>query len=465
MASITTSGGVLDVNSLVTQLVSAERASQSAPITRHEVAATTKISALGSLKGALASFKSALDPLKTTAAFETRTTKLSESGFFSVAADETAVAGHYDVKVVDLAQSEQLASKLFPAGSSANVGYGRLDITLGDESFQVTIPQDGATLAEIRDAINASADNPGVQATLLNSSGGARLILTGDATGTSQTIKVAASGGDGGLNELKYDPQELEDDPQGTNKLEQLRAAQDGKIKIAGFDITSSSDVFKDAIDGVTITAKAKTDAGKSVGLDIAVDNNAIAGRIQTFVSAYNNTQSTLNRLGSFNAQTQVAGALLGDSLLRSVQDQVRRDISNPVAGVSAEFNTLARIGITTTATGTLEVNSAKLNAAIADDPAAVAQLFGSADGVAARLFTQLEKRLASDGDIQARTARLDGEIKDISSQRARLELRLTQIENRFRKQFVALDTLLTQSQTTANFLTQQLASLPKIGS
>ena len=454
MATITSSGGVLDVNSLVSQLISAERASQSAPITRHEVAVTTKISALGSLKGALASFKSALDPLRTTAAFETRTTKLSENGFFTVTADETAVAGHYDVKVVDLAQSQQLASGEFSPGSSANVGYGQLDITFGAESFSVTIPQDGGTLAGIRNAINSSADNPGVQATLLNSSGGARLILTGATSGSSQTITVAASGGDGGLNELVS----------GTKKLTQQRGAQDGKITIAGIAVTSTSNVFTDAIDGVTITAKTQTETGKSIGLDVAVDNTAIAGRIQAFVSAYNNTQSTLTRLGGFNAQTQVAGPLVGDALLRGVQDQIRRDISNPVAGASGSFTTLASIGITSSATGTLEVNSGKLNAAIAADPAAVAQLFGSEDGVAARLFSQLDARLATNGDIQTRSARLDGELEDISSQKARLDLRLAQIESRFRKQFVALDTLLTQSQTTASFLTQQLASLPKIG-
>jgi flagellar hook-associated protein 2 len=252
-------------------------------------------------------------------------------------------------------------------------------------------------------------------------------------------------------------------DPQGTQNLSQLRPAQDGKITIAGFEVTSKTNVFADAIDGITITAKTQT-KDDPVGLDVAVDNTAIAGRIQTFVTAYNSTQTTLTKLGGYNAQTQVAGALLGDALLRGVQDQIRRDISNPVAGVSSGFATLASIGITTTTTGTLEVDSSKLNAALAANPRAVAQLFGSENGVAARLYSQLETRLASAGDIATRSKGLDGELKDISSQKARLELRLGQIEARFRKQFVALDTLLTQSQTTSSFLTQQLASLPKIG-
>ena len=463
MPSITTSGGVLDVNSLVTQLVSAEKTTQSAPITRREVAVTTQISAVGSLKGALSAFKSALEPLRTTEAFQTRTAKVSDAAFFSVTADDTAAAGHYDVEVIDLAQSHQVSSKLFPQGSSTAVGYGDLNISLGTDSFTVSIPQDGASLAKIRDAINSATGNPGVQATLLNGSGGARLILTGAQTGAAETLKITASGGDGGLNQLKYDSQ-VTYDPQDTAHLTQLRAAQDGKITIAGFDVTSTTNVFTDAVDGVTITAKAKTEEDKSVGLDVAVDTTAIAGRIQTFVTAYNSLQGTLTRLGGYNAQTQVAGALLGDSLLRGIQDQTRRDLSDPVAGLTGKYSTLAGIGITTTATGTLEVNTSKLNAAIAADPAAIAELFGSEQGVAARMYANAQGRLATNGDVDTRTKGLDKQLKGITEDKARLELRLSQIENRFRKQFVALDSLLTKMQSTSSYLSQQLGSLPKIG-
>jgi len=457
MAAITTSGGVLDVNSPEICVVLSERATQSAPITRREIAATTQISAVGSLKGALAAFKSALEPLRTTEAFQTRSAKVADAAFFSVTADDTAAAGHYDIEVVDLAQSHQLASNLFLAGSSTSVGHGDLSISLGTDSFTVSIPPGGATLAKIRDAINSAPGNTGVQATLLNSSGGARLILTGAQTGVGETIKVAASGGDGGLNQLVYDPL-------GVKALSQLRPAQDGKITIAGFDVTSSSNVFTDAVDGITITAKAETKEDASIGLDVAVDTTAISNRIQTFVAAYNGLQSTLTRLGGYNPATQVAGALLGDPLLRGIQNQARRDLSDPVAGLTGAYATLATVGITTTATGTLEVSTSKLNAAIAADPAAIARLFGSEDGVAARMYANAERRLATDGDINGRTQSLDKELKGVANDKAKMDLRLAQIGARFRKQFVALDGLLTKMQTTSSYLSQQLSSLPKIG-
>ena len=199
-------GSGLDVNSLVSQLVSAEGAPLQQRITRHEVAVTTKVSALGTLKGALAAFKAALDPLKTVDAFQSRKATSADAKIFTVTAGTDAVAGHYDVEVVQLAKAHQLASAPFLAGGSAPVGDGTLTISVGANTFSVTIDPDKATLDDIRNAINSAADNTGVQATLLNTASGSRLVLTASETGASNAIKVAASGGNGGLNQLVYDP-------------------------------------------------------------------------------------------------------------------------------------------------------------------------------------------------------------------------------------------------------------------
>jgi flagellar hook-associated protein 2 len=40
----------------------------------------------------------------------------------------------------------------------------------------------------------------------------------------------------------------------------------------------------------------------------------------------------------------------------------------------------------------------------------------------------------------------------------------LAQVEAVYRKQFTALDTAMAQMQSTSNYLTQQLASIAKIG-
>ena len=455
-------GSGLDVNSLVAQLVSAEATPLQQRITRHEVAVTTRISALATLKGALAAFKSALEPLKSVTAFQTHKATSADTDFFTATADSTAVAGHYDVEVVRLASAHQLGSEAFAGGAAASVGYGTLTITVGTESFEVDIDQDAATLADIRDAINDAEGNTGVQATLLNGTDGARLILTATATGAANEIAVSASGGDGGLNPLSYDPLDPPIPPE--PGLTQLEPAQNAAIRLASFEVESDTNVFEDAIDGVTITALAGTD-GAEIGLDIAYDQSAVQARIQKFVTEYNSMQSQFAKLGSYNAETKVAGPLLGDSLLRSVESETRRILNSPVAGLSGDYTTLSSLGITTSTSGALQIDTAKLTKALQADPDAVAELFGAENGVAARLHSQLTDRLATAGDLESRSTRLNSQLKDISGEKEALSLRLAQIEARYRKQFTALDSLLAQMQSTSTYLTQQLANLPKMGS
>ena len=456
-------GSGLDINSLVSQLVSAEGGPLQQRISRHEVAVTTKVSALGTLKGALAAFKSALEPLKSVEAFQSRKATSADTKIFTATADTDAVAGSYNVEVVQLAKAHQLASEPFVGGSSANVGYGSLTISVGTKTFTVNIDQNAATLDDVRNAINSAADNTGVQATLLNTAGGSRLVLTSSATGASNVIEVVASGGDGGLDQLTYDPLAPPVVPPAPG-LKQLVPAQNAQIRVATFDIESDTNVFENAIDGVTITAVAESE-GEELALDVAFDKSGVQARIQKFVTEYNAMQTQLAKLGSYNAETKAAGPLLGDSLLRAIETETRRAISNPVTGATGPYTTLASLGITTNATGALQVDATKLTKALETDPQGVAELFGSEGGVAARLFTQLEDRLATEGDIEGRNTRLKGELKDIERDKEAFNLRMAQVETRLRKQFTALDSLLSQMQSTSSYLTQQLASLPKIGS
>jgi flagellar hook-associated protein 2 len=93
-----------------------------------------------------------------------------------------------------------------------------------------------------------------------------------------------------------------------------------------------------------------------------------------------------------------------------------------------------------------------------------VAHLFGSENGVAARLYAQVDARLTSGSDLDSRNTTLKRQMDDIGREKEALALRMEQIEARYRKQFTALDSLLSQLQTTSSYLSQQLANIPKIG-
>ncbi len=68
---------------------------------------------------------------------------------------------------------------------------------------------------------------------------------------------------------------------------------------------------------------------------------------------------------------------------------------------------------------------------------------------------------MGTSGNIVAATDSANRMIKDIGSRQTALSNRLTQIEARYRKQFTALDTLVSSMNKTSSYLTQQLANLP----
>ena len=218
-----------------------------------------------------------------------------------------------------------------------------------------------------------------MQATLIHESGGTHLVLSSTKTGAANAIQVdCRPAATAGLNQLVYQTA-------GTQNLTQKQPAQDAHIKVAGFDHYSATNEISGAIDGVTLTVKSTTEVGSPVALNVTFDNAQVQKNVQTFVDAFNALQKQFVSLRSYNSDTRTTGPLFGDATLRQVEDMVRSDLSNTVSGLTGNYTSLASIGITRQIDGTMALNADKLNTAIASGNGAVAQIFGSANGVAAR--------------------------------------------------------------------------------
>lgn len=81
--------------------------------------------------------------------------------------------------------------------------------------------------------------------------------------------------------------------------------------------------------------------------------------------------------------------------------------------------------------------------------------------GYASSLSDWATSVLASDSIIAARTEGIGRTIADIGKRRTEFEVRLVNIEKRYRAQFIALDAMLSSMNNTSNYLAQQLANLP----
>lgn len=458
MATITSSGigSGLDIAGLVQQLVAAEGQPLEFRIARQEATIQAKLSAFGSLKSSLSAFDDQLQKMNTLNTFLARKASSADEDLLTVVVDETALPASYEVEVLQLAQAQKLQSGAF-ADSDTVVGTGTLSIAVGTDSFNIIIDSTNNTLEGIRDAINDALDNKGVAATIVNADTGSHLILTGENTGSDQSMIITQSGGDGGLSALEYDP------PNMLNSLTETAQALDANIKIDGHDVTSDNNAVVGAIEGVTLNLVA-ANVGVTTQITVENDLDAVRQQIDGFVNSYNQLIDTFDTLTTFNVEGNTATALFGDSVIRNVRDRLRHELSIAVTDIAATFNTLTEIGIETDIDGKLSVDATTLDSFLTTEFSKVGQLFANSDGFAVRLSTVVDNYLnEDDGIIAARTDGLDTTIDDFAVQREALNRRLAALEVRLSRQFNALDALIAQLTTTSIFLTQQLANLPGI--
>ena len=452
MPAITSAGlgSGLDIEGLVTKLVAAEGQPASLRLATKEAKLQTDLSALGSLKGALSAFQTSVQGLKDVSAFQAITATSSNTDLFTVAANSSAIAGNFSIKVEQLAQSAKMRSGDF-SSETAVPGAGTLAIGLGTSSFNISVAGD-TTLAGVRDAINQASDNPGIKATLIKVDSGSQLVLTSDKVGAANAISIAATDTDA------LDGNDLS--RLATASLTSIQTASDAIIYVDGQKVTKASNSFSDVISGVTISLKKADPLLTTETLSINLDKESAKSKVNDFIKAYNSLAGTMSSLSSYNAQTKQAAQLFGDATLRGVQNQIRQVLANPVQGM-AGVSTLAEIGIKTNKSGALELDSTKLNSVIDANFDAVSQLFASNNGLATRFDGVLKNYLSSDGALSSRVDGANKQIRDITDQRGKLNIRLAALEARYRKQFTAMDTLLGQFQATGSYLTQQLDNLP----
>ncbi|MDY6948432.1 MAG: flagellar filament capping protein FliD [Pseudomonadota bacterium] len=445
-------GSTIDVNSLVSQLVAAERKPLDDQLARAVQKNATQISATSALLGALSSFQSALNGLRTTSAFSGRSTTSTNEDIVTVTAAANAAPGRYDVEVEQLASAQQISSSAYASGATSVVGNGALTLSLGGTSFTVTIGEPGNTLADVRNAINSATDNPGISASIINAADGAHLVLTSSRTGVANAIQVTQTGT---LTQLEYTPANQAN-------YTQLRAAQDALVNVAGYPTTSPTNSVTGVIDGVTLNLASAAD-GTTVSVEVGYNKDGAKEKVKSFVEAYNALRSMLTRLGGYDAASKTGGPMLGDAMLTGIDAEIRRTLSTPVAEAGDTFQTLASLGIATQKDGTLAIDDTKLDAAMAANFDGVSRLFGNPEtGVAAKLHAQISERLADGAAIDLRNDSLQTEQRALAKKKDSIDIRMQIVQKAYLQQFTRLDTLLSSLSATSAYLSQQIDSLPK---
>lgn len=380
-------GSNLDVNSIVSQLMALERK----PIVllqQQDARSLARLSAFGSLKGALAGFQTSARALDDPAKLRALGASVADGTLASASATGNAVEGSHALEVIQLAQQHKLRSEPFPGALDA-VGTGTLTFQFGtydsgsstftlnaDKAAQtVTIASGQDTLAGIRDAVNAAAGD--VSAAIINDGAGNRLVFTSRDSGLANSLRLTVIDGDGtnlnaaGLSRLAYDPAASA----GTGKnLTETAAAQDAVFKLDGITVTKAANEVGDALPGVVLSLM-KT--GGPTTLSVAKDRKGIQSAVQTLVNAYNSLHATLKSLAGYDAGTKKGGPIQGDSAALTIESRIRSLVTGSVATGSA-LTTLSQVGVRIQRDGRLALDTAVLNTAIDTSFGDVAALFAA---------------------------------------------------------------------------------------
>lgn len=272
-------------------------------------------------------------------------------------------------------------------------------------------------------------------------------------------------------------------------------------FKINGVETNRSSNTFE--MSGVTFTLKQVFTETPQTAVQVTVSNdtNKVFENIKSFVDKYNDLISKINgklsetryrdylpltdeereNLSEKQQETweekAKSGLLRRDSTLTSLLSRFRTNWYSPVNNgeISSMFNQLSSIGITTTPNylegGKLVIDEAKLKKAIEEDPTSIEKLFtasGLTDGekgIAQRLtdtvnasMNVLREKAGNSFSTNQQFA-IGRNLLNLNSQINRFETRLTQVEDRYWKQFTAMEKALQKSNNQYAYLMQQFSS------
>ncbi len=270
-------------------------------------------------------------------------------------------------------------------------------------------------------------------------------------------------------------------------------------FNINGLNTSRATNTFE--MNGVTFTLKNKFDtAAMPVSLSVNNDSNKVFDNIKAFVEKYNELIDKIQKKTSEEyyrsykpltdeqrdslsdkqqehwEEKAKSGLLKRDPILTGALSGMRSNFYAPVnnEAVSPVMSQLASIGIKTTANymqgGKLEINEAELKKAIESDPASVENLFrgtGSTSdeqGIVHRLFDTVNgamdklKERAGNSFTTTKQFTLGRQLDNVDSQINRFESRLTQIEDRYWRQFTAMEKAIQKANSQSTYLMQQFS-------
>ncbi|GAB1618828.1 flagellar filament capping protein FliD [Pseudomonas kermanshahensis] len=446
-STITGLGSGLKIDELVAALAGAEKAPKQTQINNQTATATTTLSAIGTIKSALETYRAALTKLNTAASFNGLSGSSSDEAIAKIKLGDGASSGTYSLEVTQLATASKISTQVYKNTSTIVNDSGEsqtLTISQGNATHNVSIAA-GATLQQARDSINDQLQSKGITANIVTDASGSRLIFSSTKMGDGTELTL------GGTADM-------------ATGVTTIAEPQNAKYKLDGLELESASNTVTGAVSGVDITLVKE---GKS-SLVVASNNDTLKTSVQSFVTAYNALMTTIN------AQTKVTtgaddssasgASLTGDATMRSLVSSIRSELTRSVG--TGGLRTLSQLGINTVQkTGLLELNNDKWDAAVKTMGADISGLFVGKEGLLSRMTAATEEYAKTGGILASRQASLTTQLKQLEESQTALDRRIESLTDTLTKKYNAMDTLVAKLKATSDSVMTTLNALNKSNS
>lgn len=320
---------------------------------------------------------------------------------------ELVQSGTWNLEVLELANKASAISNGFPDKNESEIGVGYFRFDTPEGQKEVYIHGGNNTLEAAAKTINSA--NVGMRASVINDKSDKenpwKMIISAEKVGGDHGVSYPTLYFLDGDQDFYFD-KELE--------------AKNGRIKIDGFEVEIPDNKIEDLVPGVSLTIK-QAAPGKIINLTVKEDMEVVSGKIKSFVETMNGVLGFLQSQSKIGKDTDTTRTLGGDTLIRSVENQMRQLLQGQQFGINSDIKSLSQLGIAFNRNGTLEFDEEKFNSMLIKKSDHV-QRFMVGDGFSSGFIAATRRTISG---------MLDGVFGPISNKKKGLQSQIDQADQR----------------------------------
>lgn len=334
------------------------------------------------------------------------------------------------------AASETSVNGFASTTSGAVSATGSVRLTVGSNTYDITLAPENNNLTGLRNAINNLG--AGVTATIFTTGTGAE----------PNYLSVSA-------NETGAKTLTLVDDPGGaaTSLLTTANQGANAEFVLNGVPVSKPSNLINDVVSGVSFTITGLSSPSETTTVRLSSDRSQLSTALESFAGAYNSVVEFLDsQIG------EAAGLLSGSNLVFATSTALRQLTSFNGSGA---VRSLSDLGLTLDSSGKMSFDATAFSQ-LNDTQLASAFTFA---GTSSNGIASLVSRFAAISDPLTGSAKLEQDQFEITEARlttqiAELTDRVTAQQDALRQRLQAADTLLASLESQRTLIDAQLESL-----